>query len=191
MRLLLIYNIMCQWIVHHEWRFSQAKHLVLPSCLQIIPAVRKFHLAVYCFWKYSLDFIEGACQVDSEVMEALWAELDGVAGFVRGMSASHRQEVLDDIMINSNWKKLVGMPKFLMVKLDRAQSGLTEMKEALDRLSKSVGSEWVKEWEREEKEAFADGGIGAQIYEAAEIKSKPHSESNESESKYLIRGWLG
>ena len=112
-------------------------------------------------------------QVDGEVMEALCSELDKVAGFVRGMSASHRQEVLDDIMIDSNWKKLVGMPKFLMAKLDRAQSGLTEMREALDGLSKSVGSKWVKEWEREEKEAFAEGGIGAQLYEAAEIKSKP------------------
>ena len=76
-------------------------------------------------------------------------------------------------MIDSNWKKLVGMPKFLMAKLDRAQSGLAEMREALDGLSKSVGSKWVKEWEREEKEAFAEGGIGAQLYEAAEIKSKP------------------
>ena len=55
------------------------------------------------------------------------------------------------------------MPKFLMAKLDRAQSGLTEMREALDGLSKSVGSKWVKEWERKEKEAFTEGGIGAQL----------------------------
>ena len=112
----------------------------------IIGAVGKLHLGAHileCFWKFSLNFILGAGQVDGEVLETLWSELDKVAGFVRGMSVSHRQEVLDDMMMDSNWKKLVAMPQFLTAKLDHARTGLMETKEAFESLSQSVGQESV------------------------------------------------
>ena len=65
--------------------------------------------------------------MDGEVVETLWSNLDKVAGFVRGMSSAHRQEVLDDFMMDSNWKKVVNMPTFLTGKLDRAREGLEEI----------------------------------------------------------------
>ena len=124
-----------------------------------------------CFWKFALNFIKGGAQIDGEVMETLWAELDKVAGFVRGMSAAHRQEVLDDLLMDSNWKKLVALPEFLTAKLDRARSGFAETREAFDGLSKSVGRKWVKAWTQLETEAFSKGGIGNRIYEALETRS--------------------
>jgi hypothetical protein len=172
---LLIYDIMCKWIVHHCGRFEAASLLELPEQLKLIPAIDKFHLGAHildCFWQYSLNFIKGAAQLDGAVMETLWSELDKVAGFVRGMSAAHRQEVLDDLMMDSNWKKLIGMPEFLTAKLDRAQAGLSETEEAFDSLSRSVGKKWVKRWTRLEEEAFAEGGIGMKIYEAVDTKSE-------------------
>jgi hypothetical protein len=174
-KVLLIYDIVCQWIIHHQSRFQEAELLVLRDDLRIIPAVGKFHLGAHiieCFWKFTLNFIKGAGQVDGEVMERLWAELDKIAGFIRGMSAAHRQEVLDDMMIDSNWKKLVGIVDFLTAQLDRAQAGLKETKEAFDSLSSSIGSQWVEKWTKDEEAALAGGGIGNKIYEAAETKSK-------------------
>lgn len=88
--------------------------------MEITPAVGKWHLAAHiseCFYKFSLNFIQGAGQVDGEIMETLWSVLDEVAGLTQGMSVAHRQEVLDDYMNDSNWKKVtrIGMNLFKYV----------------------------------------------------------------------------
>lgn len=64
-----------------------------------------------------MNFIQGAGQVDGEIMETLWSVLDEVAGLTQGMSVAHRQEVLDDYMNDSNWKKVtrIGMNLFKYV----------------------------------------------------------------------------
>jgi hypothetical protein len=174
-KLLLVYDIVCQWFIHQAKRFDQEALLEVRDDLDITPAVGKFHLGAHileCFWRYSLNFIKGAGQLDGEVLETLWAELDKIAGFVRGMSVAHRQEVIDDMMIDSNWKKLIGMPQFLTSKLERAQMGLEETKHTLDTLSRTVGERFVAKWTKVEMRAFEKGGIGAQIYEAVEMKGE-------------------
>ena len=60
-----------------------------------------------CFYKYSLNFIEGSRQIDGEIMETLWFIMDKVSGITRSMSWAHRQEILDDYMEDGNFKKLV------------------------------------------------------------------------------------
>ena len=86
--------------------------------MEITPAVRKWHLAAHvseCFHKFSLNFVEGAAQVDGEIMETLWSVLDDVAGITQAMLIAHHQEVLDDYMNDSNWKKIIqiGTNQFL------------------------------------------------------------------------------
>jgi hypothetical protein len=78
--------------------------------LEITGAVGKWHLAAHiveCFSKFSLNFVEGAGQVDGEIMETLWSPLDEVSGLTQAMSVAHRQEVLDAYMNDSNWRKIV------------------------------------------------------------------------------------
>ena len=107
---LLVYDVCCQWCLHFLERVSQARYLSLPENFKITPAVGKFHLGAHikeCFYKYSLNFIKGAGQIDGEVMETLWSILDKVQGMTRSMSWAHRQEMLDDYMGDGNWKKLV------------------------------------------------------------------------------------
>ena len=60
------------------------------------------------------------------------------------MSAAHQQEVLDDLMMDSNSKKSVGMPEFLTGKLDCACLGVKETRKAFESLSCSVGVSCVK-----------------------------------------------
>jgi hypothetical protein len=80
--------------------------------MNIIPAVGKFHLGAHvrsCFPLFSLNFVQGVGQQDGEVLETLWSNLNKVSGSIRAMSKGHRQEVLDDFIRDSNWKKLVGI----------------------------------------------------------------------------------
>ena len=82
---MLICDIFCQWVVHYQDQFGFGDFLHLPD-FDIIGAVGKFHLGAHVlqrFWKFSLNFIVGAGQVDGEVLEILWSELDKVAGFVK------------------------------------------------------------------------------------------------------------
>lgn len=82
----------------------------LSESLEITAAVGKWHLAAHipeCFAKFSLNFVQGAGQVDGEIMETLWSKLDLVAGLTQSMSVAHRQEVLDDYMNDSNWRKII------------------------------------------------------------------------------------
>ena len=107
---LVIYDICCQWCIHFHDCVSESEFLEVWESLEITPAVGKWHLAAHvaaCFHKFSLNFIEGAAQVEGEIMEILWSGLDEVAGLTQGMSLAHHQEVLDDYMNDSNWRKIL------------------------------------------------------------------------------------
>ena len=113
---LVIYDVGCQWNLHFGERVKANRFLSLPEHLKIIPAVGKFHLNAHvpeCFVKYSLNFIKGAGQLDGEILETLWAGLNKTTGSTRAMSRAHRQEILDDYIRDSNWKKLIGMGMFM------------------------------------------------------------------------------
>ncbi|KAI6034671.1 hypothetical protein BKA83DRAFT_4461027 [Pisolithus microcarpus] len=93
-------------------RVKSSSSLFLPSGLEIIPAVGEFHLAAHklsCFPRYSLNFVKGAGHLDGEILETLWAPFNKISPTARSMTQAHRQEVYDDHMRDSNWKKLVGM----------------------------------------------------------------------------------
>jgi Kyakuja-Dileera-Zisupton transposase len=107
---LIIYDICCQWCKHFRERVSESEFLEIWEGIEITPAVGKWHLAAHireCFCKFSLNFVEGAAEVEGEILETLWSGLDEIAGLTQGMSISHRQEVLDDYINDSNWKKLL------------------------------------------------------------------------------------
>jgi len=107
---LIIYDVCCQWIIYFMEKISQSRFLTLPENFKITPAVGKFHLGAHireCFYKFSLNLIEGLGQIDGEIMETLWAFLDKVLRITRSASAAHCHELMDDYMGNGNWKKLV------------------------------------------------------------------------------------
>jgi hypothetical protein len=112
---LVEYDVACSWSINFNKRLSASSFLTVPLDLYIIPAVGKFHLASHkgdCFAKYSLNFVEGAGQQDGEILETLWSSLNKASGSIRAMSKAHRQEMLDDHMLDSNWKKMVHIGRF-------------------------------------------------------------------------------
>src|ERR1700729_947607 len=89
--------------------------------IEITAAVGKWHLAAHireCFAKFSLNFIEGSAEVKGQIMETLWSELNLVAGITQGMTIAHRQEVLDDYVNDSNWKKLLNLCTSFLMEID-------------------------------------------------------------------------
>jgi hypothetical protein len=107
---LLIYDVCCQLVLHFRERVDKAEFLSLWEHFKLTPGVGKFHLGAHvkdCFPLFSLNFIEGAGQIDGEIMETLWFIMDKVSGITRSMSWAHRQEMLDDYMDDGNFKKLV------------------------------------------------------------------------------------
>ena len=113
-RVISIYDVACQWSRNFKQRVKNSRYLDILAGLQIVPAVGKWHLGAHvaeCFPKFSLNFIQGIGQVDGEILETLWSITNKVAGTTRAMGKSHRSEVLDDNMYDSNWKKWVGIGK--------------------------------------------------------------------------------
>src|SRR5258705_12357211 len=107
---LIIYDICCQWIIHFRERVSESEFLELCASIEIVGAVGKFHLAAHipeCFHKFTLNFIEGAGEVDGKILETLWSDMDGVAGFAQAMSGCHHQEGVVDNMSVCNLGEII------------------------------------------------------------------------------------
>ena len=78
--------------------------------IEITGAISQWHLAAHipeCFPKFSLNFVEGASQVEGEILETLWSKIHEVAGLVQAMSVAHHQETVDEKMNDSNWWKII------------------------------------------------------------------------------------
>ncbi|KAI6006640.1 hypothetical protein F5J12DRAFT_782886 [Pisolithus orientalis] len=116
---LVIYDVGCQWSINF---MSQGK----------------FHLAAHklsCFPRYSLNFVKGAGHLDGEILETLWAPFNKISPTARSMTQAHRQEVYDDHMRDSNWKKIVGIVPSLLKKYKTSNKCLEEMNQAYEQLT--------------------------------------------------------
>ncbi|KAG1838555.1 hypothetical protein F4604DRAFT_1572198 [Suillus subluteus] len=165
---LIIYDIGCQWCIHFKDRINNSPGLSLPEKSRILTGVGKFHLSAHklpCFARFSLNFIEGAGQVDGEIMETLWAPFNKISPTARSMSQYHRQEILDDHMRDSNWKKMVGIVRTLLKKHKRAVKGIDDTKLPFDELTHTLDPEKIAIWEKDEKMAMELRGDHLDIYQ--------------------------
>jgi len=113
-RVLLVYDVMCQWIKNFVKRVDHSPYLSLPDDLFILKGIGDFHVRGHvpaCFPRYALTFVEGAGVIDGEIVETLWSVLNETSRSSRGATLAHRNEILDDHMNHSNWKKLLGIGK--------------------------------------------------------------------------------
>ncbi|THU80293.1 hypothetical protein K435DRAFT_695972 [Dendrothele bispora CBS 962.96] len=108
--LVTIYDLMCQYKVKLLERLKKGG-LTQPRELQMLYLIGKFHLGGHkdnCWAEYTLDLLLGSGRQDGEILESLWSTLNKSKSTVRAMSDANRQEFLDDLIQDSNWKKLVG-----------------------------------------------------------------------------------
>ncbi|KAH9011694.1 hypothetical protein EDB85DRAFT_1878307 [Lactarius pseudohatsudake] len=148
---LVMYDIMCQYRVHFQERVENSPELSLPSSLQLRMGIGLFHIHGHqdsCLPRYSPSYIQGAKQVDGEIIETLWAPLNNISRSLRGMSLDHRQEVLDAHINHSNWKKLVRIVPSLLKRWKRLKPGLdasSKAYEALNQHFKHKSEQWLKD----------------------------------------------
>ncbi|KAI6040548.1 hypothetical protein EDC04DRAFT_2993623 [Pisolithus marmoratus] len=134
-------------------RVKNSPSLLLPPALDIVPAVGKFHLAAHklsCFPRYHLNFIKGAGHLDREILETLWAPFNKISPTARSMTQACRQEVYDDHMRDSNWKKLVEMVPSLLKKYKNSNKCLEEMNQAYEQLTAVLDPDKGREADRGE-----------------------------------------
>jgi KDZ transposase-like protein len=106
--LLLIYDIVCQYIVHLLYRIG----VHLPEGLHIDAAIGLFHVHAHkddCFYRFASSFIPGAGIVAGEILESLWSTLNSISPSARTATLSHRADIIDDHATDSNHKKMLGM----------------------------------------------------------------------------------
>jgi hypothetical protein len=186
---LVVYDVLCGWIVNFIKRVEDSNYLPLPEGVSVIGKIGKFHLAAHvksCFPMFSLNFLSGAGQIDGEVMEQLWSSLNKSSSSTRLMGKAHRREVLDDHMRDWNWKKLVGMGKhvswayllfiadilflvfqvrLLLERYNKAVIGVKEMKPEFEAIDDGVSEENRMEWQEQERLAKELGGEHLEAYQ--------------------------
>lgn len=149
---LLIYDIICQYIVHLLERIGDQ----LPPGMTIDRAIDLFHVHAHkdeCFFRYALTFIPGAGVVAGQILESLWSSLNSVSPMARTATLPHRAEILDDHTCDSNNKKLLAMTETIRT---RYLDALQMVKQADDYYLEITGTitQLSKEnWEREVLEA--------------------------------------
>jgi hypothetical protein len=182
---LIIYDICCQWCINFRQCVSESEFLKLFDSLEITGAIGKWHLAAHipeCFPKFSLNFVEGAGEVDGKILETLWSDMDEVSGMAQAMSISHHQEVVNEHMNDSNWRKIIRIRKHLFYmyqcnrlkqsaadslceKWTQATKGLSEMRPIFEQLSNSLDASLVQEWTAQECVAMEERGDRLNIYQ--------------------------
>ncbi|KAI0927399.1 hypothetical protein AcV5_007950 [Taiwanofungus camphoratus] len=91
-RMLLLYDINCQYGQYLLKRFQQNPYLQMPKGLKIVKGIGLFHVHGHqdaCFIRYSPSFIPSTGLVDGEILKTLWSSLNKVSGSTRGMATSH------------------------------------------------------------------------------------------------------
>lgn len=150
--LMIIYDIVCQYIVHIRERIGHK----LPTGLEIDCAIGLFHVHAHreqCFFRYATSFIPGAGVTAGEILESLWSGLNGISPTTRTATLAHRAEVLDDHACDSNHKKLLGMMNWLCGRHKEASETFLHAHKYCTDLSQAAGVEVVQQWTSEIEKA--------------------------------------
>jgi Kyakuja-Dileera-Zisupton transposase len=115
---LLVYDIFCQWIIHFLERVEASAYLSIPEVMTISSGIGDFHVKGHvdrCFMRHSLLFIEGTGVVNGEILETLLAVSNETSQSAKGSTLAYQNEISDDHMNHSTWKKLIGMGEFIFI----------------------------------------------------------------------------
>ena len=108
------YDVECQHSINFRKRIAAAPYLSFPFEKMIYYGVGSFHISGHipqCFPRYSPQFMPSVGIVDGEVLETLWSTLNEVSPSAQTASLAARTELLDDHMLDSNWKKIINQCK--------------------------------------------------------------------------------
>ncbi|KAF7977149.1 hypothetical protein HWV62_4563 [Athelia sp. TMB] len=154
------YDIACQWSIH-LWDRMQG----MPERLQIdregkkfIFLVPKFHLKAHvekCQTGYSFNFNPGVGRTDGEAPERGWSFINPLSSSTKEMGPASYRETIDDHFGDWNHKRVIGLGKLLVRRIQIAVPGRDDhvtdylaFSESLPALSVLEWSDWVETWEK-------------------------------------------
>jgi Kyakuja-Dileera-Zisupton transposase len=146
--LLLIYDIVCQYIVHLLYRIGNH----LPEGLKIDAAIGLFHVHAHkddCFFRFASSFIPGAGIVAGEILESLWSTLNRISPAARTATLAHRAEIIDDHATDSNHKRMLGMASALCRSHQKATEMFGLAQDYYDKLTNQAGPLAVAKWQED------------------------------------------
>lgn len=111
-RLLIVYDIACQWSKKLRSRLSELRSNVDVDLNDVILtfAIPKGHIKAHgktCQSKYSLNYLPGLARTDGEGVERDWAHMNALTASTREMGPGNRHETLDDHWGAWNWGKVL------------------------------------------------------------------------------------
>jgi len=155
-KVMVIYDVMCQYHVHLWKRIDQNPFLSFPEKVQLLMAIGLFHVHGHedsCLFHFATSFIPGAGMVDGEILESLWAQLNDISRSTRTSTLAHRTEVLDDHMNYNNWNKIINIVSSVIMKFNKSVIGLVDSKDYFDHLNASALADDIDKWTREIRRA--------------------------------------
>ena len=179
-KVMIIYDVMCQYHVHLWERINQNPFLSFPEKVQLLMAIGLFHVHGHqdsCLFPFATSFIPGAGMVDGEILESLWAQLNDISRSTQTSTLAHRTEVLDDHMNYSNWNKMVNIVSFVITKFNKSVIGLVDSKDYFDRLNNSALADDIEDWTRDIRRAERDRERGT--LEAMDIMAPVQAQNDE------------
>lgn len=188
--ILLIYDIICQYIVYLLERIGTH----LPPGLVIDAAIGLFHVHAHkeqCFFQYAPTFIPGTGIIAGEILESLWSSLNSISPMARTATLANRAEILDDHANDSNYKKTLGIVSNVGRSYRHALGMLDHAKVYHQNLTDEAGKTAVEKWTRDIERAEADRRKDVtvmNIYAANVPKVK--SNSQEPRTGMPVRAWM-
>ena len=150
--IMLIYDIVCQYIVYLMHRIGNK----LPAGLTIERAIDHLHVHGHkddCFYRFITTFIPGAAICAGQILESLWSSLNTISPTARTATLPHRAEILDDHCCDSNYKKMLAMTETLCSQYVTARKTVESSDIYFCNLREAVQPAMLHVWEAEVKAA--------------------------------------
>ena len=115
------YDIGCQWGKHALRRLSDSPSMPsidIGSLNSFHVAVPKFHIIGHgasCQATYNLAYMDGVGMTHGESVETIWSHSTSLATWSRENGPAARHLILNDHWAGWNWRKLVGLRRFLVL----------------------------------------------------------------------------
>ena len=116
-RVLVSYDIGCQWVKNLQSRISQysiSTSLNLNTLCYWKVVVPKFHLSGHgesCQVVYNLNYTKGVVRTDGAQIKGRWSQSGSMVVWTRENGPNARRAILDDHWGSLNWQKLLGLRK--------------------------------------------------------------------------------
>ncbi|KAJ6579816.1 hypothetical protein B0H10DRAFT_2235569 [Mycena sp. CBHHK59/15] len=183
-QLFVSYDIVCQWHKNIWRRLAKYGPKIVERGFKrgYVWLIPKFHLPAHieaCNILYSFNLTPLVGQTDGEAPERGWANTNPLTNSTKEMGPGARCDALDDHFNDWNHKKILGLGKYLLERVQKAVANMTtfllELLEAELGLPDAVVTEWTKEMEDSELDAE---------------KPNPFKVTDEHEGLFAIRGRL-